>query len=226
MNFGTVTLGSSSVVQYLTISNTGGVAATLQGVSISGDYMLSANTCGGSLASQTGCTVGIVFTPTASGTRTGMLTVTDSVGTQTAALTGVGASSATDGLNPLALTFTPQQINTRSAALVVALTNTGDNALTLISALVTRGDFAATSACGSSLIGHASCAISVVSVPKTVGAGSGTLTVSDQFRTQTVVLNGTGGCAAGSDAVAAGGADVWGDRCDYDIGAAGDDACE
>lgn len=192
MNLGTVTLGSSSAVQYLTISNTGGVGATLQGVSISGDYVLSANTCGGALATQTGCTVGIVFTPTASGTRAGMLTVTDSVGMQTAALTGVGANTATDGLSPLALTFAPQQLNTRSSALMVTLTNTGDNALTLISAQVTSGDFAATSACGSSLIGHASCAISVVSVPKSVGVGSGTLTVSDQLKTQTVALLGTG----------------------------------
>ena len=191
-NFGMVTLGSSSAVQYLTISNTGGVLATLQGVSISGDFALSANTCGSSLPSQTGCTVGIVFMPTASGTRAGVLTVTDSVGTQTAALTGVGTSSATDGLSPLALTFAPQQINTRSAALMVTLTNTGDNALTLISSQVTSGDFAASSACGSSLIGHASCAISVVFVPKMVGPESGVLTVSDQFRTQTVALAGTG----------------------------------
>jgi hypothetical protein len=192
LNFGTVTLGSSSAVQYVTISNTGGVGATLQGVSVSGDFAVSANTCGGSLATQTGCTVGIVFTPTISGTRTGVLTVTDSAGTQTAALTGAGASAATDGLSPLALTFAPQQINTRSAALAVTLTNTGDNALTLISAAVTSGDFAATSACGSTLIGHASCAISVVFVPKIVGAENGVLTVSDQFRTQTVALNGTG----------------------------------
>ncbi|WP_263373408.1 choice-of-anchor D domain-containing protein [Granulicella aggregans] len=191
-NFGTVTLGSASMAQNVTISNTGGVAATLQGVSISGDFTVSTNTCESSLASQTGCTVGIVFTPTVSGKRTGVLTVTDSVGTQTAALTGVGASAATDGLSPLALTFAPQQLNTTSAAQVVTLTNTGDNALTLISALVTSGDFAASSACGSSLIGHASCAISVVSVPKSVGPGSGTLTVSDEFRTQTVALNGTG----------------------------------
>ena len=192
VNFGTVTLGSSSAAQSVTISNTGGVAATLQGLSVSGDYAVSANTCGSSLGPSAGCTVGIVFTPTASGTRMGVLTVTDSVGTQTAALTGVGASAATDGLSPLALTFAPQQLNTTSAAQGVTLTNTGDSALTLISAQVTSGDFVATSACGSTLMGHASCAISVMSVPKSVGPGSGVLTVSDQFRTQIVTLNGTG----------------------------------
>jgi hypothetical protein len=191
-NFGTVTLGSSSAAQYVTISNTGGVAATVGGVSVSGDFALSANTCGSSLGPSTGCTVGIVFTPTASGARTGVLTVTDSVGTQTAALTGTGASPATDGLSPLSLTFAPQQENTQSAAQAVTLTNTGDNALTLISAQITSGDFAATSACGSSLMGHASCAILVESIPKSVGPGSGVLTVSDQFRTQTVALSGTG----------------------------------
>jgi len=191
-SFGTVTLGASSMAQNVTISNTGGVGATLGGVSVSGDFALSANTCGSSLAASTGCTVGIVFTPTASGARTGVLTVTDSVGTQTAALTGTGASAATDGLAPLSLTFAPQQENTVSAAQMVTLTNNGDNALTLIAAQVTSGDFAATSACGSSLIGHASCAISVVSIPKSVGPETGVLTVSDQFRTQMVALSGTG----------------------------------
>lgn len=192
LTFGTVTVGSISASLYLTISNTGGVAATISSVSVTGDFTLSANTCGESLGPSTGCTVGIAFAPTVSGTRTGTLTVTDSVGTQTATITGTGAISATDTLAPTSLTFAPQQIETVSVSQQVVLTNSGDNPLTLISAQIASGDFAATNSCGSSLTGHSSCAISVVSIPKNVGPDTGILTVSDQFRTQTIVLNGTG----------------------------------
>jgi hypothetical protein len=99
---------------------------------------------------------------------------------------------ATDGLAPLALSFAPQQVYTSSAPQTVTLTNTGDNALTLIAIQVSGGNFTATNGCGVALSGHSSCTISVVSSPAVVGATSGVLTVSDQFRVQTVTLSGSG----------------------------------
>jgi hypothetical protein len=193
VSFGTVTLGSSSSpAQNITVSNTGGVAATLQTPAVSGDFALTANTCGATLAPSTGCTVAVVFTPTASGIRIGTFSITGSAGTQTSVLTGTGASPATDSLAPLSLTFAPQQVSTSSAQQAVTLTNTGDNALTLISAQVSGGNFSATNTCGTSLNGHSSCAVLVASSPMSVGPTSGTLTVSDQFRSQTVTLSGSG----------------------------------
>lgn len=191
--FGTVTLGSSSSpAQNITISNTGGVQATLQTPSITGDFVISANTCGATLAPSTGCTVAIIFTPTASGVRNGTLSVASSVGTQTAVLTGIGASSATDGLSPLSLTFAPQQVLTTSTTQPVMLTNTGDNALTLIAVQVSGGNFTVANGCGVVLNGHSSCTIAVSSIPAVVGPTSGVLTISDQFRSQTVMLSGSG----------------------------------
>ena len=70
-------VGSISVAQNITISNTGGVAATLGTPVVSGDFTITANTCGATLAANVGCTVAVVFKPTASGTRTGSLTVTE-----------------------------------------------------------------------------------------------------------------------------------------------------
>ena len=58
--------------------------------------------------SNTGCTVSIAFVPTASGTRSGTLTITDAAGTQIASFTGIGTSPATDALSPSALTFAAQ----------------------------------------------------------------------------------------------------------------------
>jgi len=159
---------------------------------VTGDFILSANTCSSSLASNVGCTVGIEFQPTASGTRTGTLTVTDSVGTQTASLTGVGVLPATDSLSPLSLVFAAQQLNTASATQQVTLANSGDAALLLIAAQITSGDFTVVNSCGNSLSGHSTCSLLVAFVPKSVGTETGVLTVSDQFRSQTVALSGTG----------------------------------
>ncbi len=192
LTFGNTAVGAASPVQNITISNTGGQTASLQTATVTGDFKISANTCGSTLPPGTGCTASITFNPTATGARTGSFSIADSAGTQTAALSGTGFAPATDGLAPLALTFAAQQLNTSSSAQQVTLTNTGDAALTLITAQITAGDFTAVNSCGNSLAGHASCAISVSFIPKNVGAETGLLTVTDEFRKQTVTLNGTG----------------------------------
>ena len=191
--FPTTSVGATSAPINITISNTGGTTATLQTPTITGtDFKLTANTCTATLPSQVGCTVSVVFAPTVSGPRSGTFTITDSAGTQTASLNGAATSPATDSLAPLTLTFAPQVLNTTSPTQTVTLTNSGDVPLTLIAAQITSGDFTVVNACGNSLNGHSSCTLNVAYVPKSVGANAGTLTVSDQFRNQTVALNGTG----------------------------------
>jgi hypothetical protein len=190
-------VGMVSAAQEITISNTGGVTATLQTPVVTGDFTITADTCGATLGPNTGCTVAIAFQPTASGTRTGSFTITDSVGTQTASLSGLGLLPATDTLSPLTLSFAAQVLNTASATQTVTLTNTGDAALTLIAAQIASGDFTVVNGCGNSLIGHSACSLLVAYVPRSVGAGVGVLTVTDEFRSQTVTLNGVGVAPAG-----------------------------
>jgi hypothetical protein len=192
VTFSGTNLGSVSAAQNITISNTGGVTATLQTPVVTGDFTITANTCGAALGAGVGCTVSVAFQPTASGTRNGTLSVTDSVGTQTASLTGLGVLPATDALTPAALTFAAQQLNTASATEQVTLTNAGDAALTGIAAQIASGDFTVVNGCGNSLNGHSTCALLVAFAPKSVGVGTGVLTVTDVYRSQTVALSGTG----------------------------------
>jgi hypothetical protein len=159
---------------------------------IGADFKLAANTCGASLSASTGCTVSIAFTPTASGARSGTFTISDAAGTQTVSLSGVGTSPATDALSPVDLTFGSQTIDTASATQQVVLTNAGDQPLTLIAAQISSGDFTVVNACGNSLNPHSTCSLNVAFAPKDVGALTGVLTVSDQYRSQTVTLNGFG----------------------------------
>jgi len=196
VTFPATIINQTSSVQNVVVANLGGTSATLQTPVIIGanpsDFAISANTCGNNLGASTGCTLSITFKPIASGARSATLSLTDSAGTQTAALSGTGNAPATDTLTPTALTFAQQTIGTTSAAQSVTLTNSGDVALTLISTSVTAGDFTATNTCGNSLAAHSTCAIQVNFIPTATGARSAALTVTDELRSQTVALNGTG----------------------------------
>ncbi len=192
LSFPATSVNAASPSRNITLSNTGATTIALHAPTLTGDFKLSANTCGPTLGTQTGCTVSIAFTPTASGIRSGTFTITDDAGTQTASFSGTGTSPATDALSPLALTFPAQQITTSSHTQQLLLTNSGDLALTLIAAQVTSGDFTAVNTCGNSLNPHSTCAILIAFQPKDVGQLTGLLTLSDQYRTQTVALNGTG----------------------------------
>lgn len=197
LTFPSTTVNQTAATEIITVSNTGQNPATLQTPSIAGDFAIKQNTCGTSLPSQTGCSLVISFTPTASGTRTGVLTISGSAGIQTAQLSGIGQSPATDTLAPLFLNFTQQLVGSTSAAQQVTITNSGDVALTLLKAVVSNGNFTATNSCSSSLAPHSTCAVSVTFVPASVGAATGTLTVSDAVRYQNVPLTGTGVAPAG-----------------------------
>jgi hypothetical protein len=191
--FPSTSISATSPTQNITISNTSANPVALQTPVVVGtDFKISANTCGASLGPSVGCTVAIAFSPTASGARSGTFSITDDAGTQTASLSGIGTSPATDALSPLALSFAAQQITTASGAQQISLTNSGDVPLTLISAQITIGDFSVVNACGNSLNAHSSCSINVSFEPKNVGMISGQLAVSDQYRTQTVALTGIG----------------------------------
>ena len=200
LNFASTIVNQTAASQSITVSNTGGTSATLTAPVLGGnvgDFALYSNTCGATLAPGTGCTLTITFTPTASGARSATISLTDNAGTasaatQMASLSGIGEAPATDTLSPLTLSFAQQQIGTTSAAQRVTLTNNGGVALTLIAASVSAGDFSVVNACGNSLAAHATCAFNVSFSPTAVGTRTATLTVTDQFRNQTVALNGLG----------------------------------
>jgi hypothetical protein len=201
LSFAAVLVNQSDPAQILTVANTGATTATLQPPTITGaaanDFAITANTCTPTLAPGTACSIQIAFTPNAAGTRSATLSLTDSAGTassqtQTLALTGTGTAPATDTLSTASLTFAQQQLTTTSPAQQLTLTNAGGVALTLISATLSAGDFALVNSCGNSLAASSTCAITVTFTPSAIGTRSATLTISDQFRSQTIALSGTG----------------------------------
>jgi sugar lactone lactonase YvrE len=198
LTFASATVGTMSAVQTLTLTNPGTAALSVTSIVVSGDFALTQN-CGSSVAAGAHCTLSVTFTPTAAGTRTGAVTITDNANgsPQTVALSGTGAVSAvtapTVTLSPTSLTFAPQADGITSAAQTVTLTNSGTAALSVTS-ITASGDFALTSNCGSSVAAGGNCTISVTFTPTAAGTRTGIVTITDNANgsPQTVALSGGG----------------------------------
>ena len=94
LTFSNQGLGTNSATQPVTLSNTGDTALTIASITTSGDFSQT-NTCGSSVTAGANCTISVAFAPTATGTRSGTLTITDNSNlaagsTQTASLKGTG----------------------------------------------------------------------------------------------------------------------------------------
>jgi hypothetical protein len=180
---------TSSPAQTVTLSNTGTLALTVNSVTASGDFAITNNTCT-TVAVSANCMFGVTFTPTAAGTRSGAVTVTDSTGTQVVALTGTG-SSAGVSLSPTSLTFSSQVGGTTSSpARTVTLSNTGTLALT-VSSVAASGDFAIANNTCTSVAATSTCTFGVTFTPTAAGTRTCAVTVMGSAGTQTVALSGT-----------------------------------
>jgi len=92
VNFSTVRVGTTSSPRTVTLTNHLSGALTIAGVSASPGFAVASNTCGASIGAGANCTVGVTFSPTATGSVTGTLTFTDSAVTsqQVVTLSGSG----------------------------------------------------------------------------------------------------------------------------------------
>jgi hypothetical protein len=85
--------GTASASQSITLTNTGDGILSISNVAVTGDFSES-NTCGNAVVPLATCTFSVTFAPTASGNRTGSLTISDNAGGSPHAIALMG--SATD----------------------------------------------------------------------------------------------------------------------------------
>jgi F5/8 type C domain-containing protein/ASPM-SPD-2-Hydin domain-containing protein len=99
LTFPSQALNTTSSAQTVTVNNTGSTAVSVSQIAASGEFA-ETSTCGASIAAGASCTVSVTFTPTASGTQTGSLTIASSApnSPNTVSLTGTGASSTSTNL--------------------------------------------------------------------------------------------------------------------------------
>jgi hypothetical protein len=96
LTFAAQTVGTTSAPQTITLTNvSGGATITITTLTITGTNagdFAQTNTCGTSVAPKKTCTISVTFTPTATGTRSAAVSVTDNAGgsPQTVPLSGTG----------------------------------------------------------------------------------------------------------------------------------------
>ncbi|SEG76488.1 parallel beta-helix repeat (two copies) [Actinacidiphila yanglinensis] len=192
LSFGSVATGATSAAQTVTVANPTGTAASVSSIAATGDFAQT-NTCGSSIAANGSCTVSVKFSPTATGSRTGTLTVNAGGITNTVSLSGTGtAPGPVLNANPGGLSFAGTVVGDTAAAQAVTVTNSGTTSASVSGVSVT-GDFAQTNNCSTVAVG-ASCTVNVTFKPTTGGSRSGTLTVTSNANNSptTVGLTGSG----------------------------------
>jgi len=202
VNFSPQNQGTSSSPATIMFVNTGNAALSISNISITGanasDFSQK-NTCGSSLVAGASCSVNVTFTPTAGGSLTASVSISDSGpgSPQSVSLSGTGLGPVAS-LSPNQLTFASQTIGTTSSAQVVTLTNTGSGPLNITS-IVASGDFGETNTCNTSLAAGSSCQISVTFTPKAAGSLVGAVTITDNATgsPQEIALSGTGASLPG-----------------------------
>lgn len=91
LTFSSQAVGTNSPAQTFSLTNVGAFSLTIPSISASGDFSTT-STCGSALAPAAKCSISVVFSPTATGTRTGLLQIVDNDMTspQLVNLTGTG----------------------------------------------------------------------------------------------------------------------------------------
>ena len=122
--FGSQSVGAASTVQSVTLSNTGNAALSITSLALTGTNAASfaqANTCGSSLAAGANCTVSVTFRPSATGSSTASLSITDNASgsPHKVSLSGTGNNPA-----PTLASLSPASAVTGGGARTVNLTGT------------------------------------------------------------------------------------------------------
>jgi hypothetical protein len=188
-------VGTTSGAQPATLKNTGSTTVTISNITATAPFS-ETNNCPGSLPEGQSCDIQVSFAPTAKGSASGQLSVTDNAtgSPQTVALSGTGTVVE---LSPIGVTFGDQKVGTKSAPVPVKLTNLGKTSLSVSQITISGADeedFSQTNNCGSSVPAGGSCTIKVVFKPTATGQRSANLTISDDGggSPQAVTLFGTG----------------------------------
>ncbi len=203
LTFPATVIGALSAAQAVTLTNSGDLPLTGIAISANGPFQVTSH-CGGQLAGDSNCSLSVVFVPTAAGSQTGVLSVVDSLKTQTVALSGTGILAPQLTVSPTSLSFPAQQVGAASSPLIVTVSNTGGAPMANVGFAMTGqsvGSFlAGATTCGATFNNGSSCTVQVIFTPAATGANAATLTVTSStlgVKAVTVALSGAGLAASG-----------------------------
>jgi phospholipase C len=197
LNFPPANVGKTGVTRTAMIANYDPSSSlTFSSIVSTGDFTVVNQGCT-RLPPNTGrpssCNLLATFSPTALGTRTGTITITDNDATspQTVSLTGVGSSLS---LSTSLLNFGTQTVGVTTPKQVAKLTNNGSTAVTINSIVGSIPDYRTSTACPNpgSLGAGQSCTLGATFTPTATGARYGTIAVASNDPASPTVLGLTG----------------------------------
>jgi hypothetical protein len=206
IGFAPQTLQIPTASQTVSVRNTGGAPVQISSIAMSGTNsadFVEMNNCPGTLnVGAASCTVSVAFRPVAGGVQAAnLLIANDAISNPqvvTLAGTGLVPSVVLPGTIP---PFSAQLVGTTSAASPIAITNTGNGALSISSSTLSgtnSGDFQQTSTCVDNaqhtnmIPAVATCTVNVKFLPQAAGARAAALNIADNALNspQTIPLSG------------------------------------
>jgi hypothetical protein len=216
VNFGSATVGATTVPQAVAVINTGGAPLTISAVNLTGanqaDFsLLDASACTqGPIDPGQKCSFEVGFVASIVGPEEAFVTVTDNTPSTSQSLAVVGEGAGPFAMvSPGSVNFGTQPINTRTFA-EITLTNSGNQALSFSQTLggpdssqfipASAGN-SCPSAANSILAAGQSCVVQIYFAPTTTGTLTGEVVFVDNSggatgSQQTVILTGVGTGAA------------------------------
>src|SRR5271170_1602055 len=143
LTFAAQAIGTTSPAQPVTLTNLLSTTLTITSIAIGGadpaDFAQT-NTCGGSVPAGDSCTISVTFSPTADGSRSANVTVTDNdiTSPQKIVLSGTGTGTAVGfTVLPTSIAYPDETVGLQSSCEPVTVTNTGTTPLTIDSFALT-----------------------------------------------------------------------------------------
>lgn len=206
---GTEYVNKTSTPGKLVMTNSGTGALTISSIGVGGanstNFPLTHN-CPQILNAGANCTLTIYFKPTATGTRSGQVIISDNAGTgtQTVNLTGLGISSTATYLLSAAatqLSFGNVPLLT-SKVLTVAITNTGSSNVTISGAAVSGLGLTISGITPNTVLTPGqSASLRAVFAPSLLGLLAGKIVVTSNATNSPITISASGsGVAAGGTA--------------------------
>lgn len=192
---------TSSQAAVIELRNMGSQKITLQRPFVfSSSEFTESDNCGTTLTGGGLCTLNVRFTPAASGTRSGTLSIASTASNSPSriSLSGVAFDGPNLVLSRLSAVFGDQVVKTTSVGQILTISNTGDQPQAILGIGTSLPDYTTISTCKAALNPGTSCQVTIRFSPTQIGLRSDYITVQipGGYYYPTVTLSGTGVLAA------------------------------
>ena len=204
LTFPATAVGKSASVQPFTITNTGSANLIVSSVASNNAEFSLVSVCG-TIAAGASCDVSAGFSPSATGARSGILTVSHNAAgaNSTVAVSGTGIAVPVAGIQvtPLSLAFAAIAVGSFSGGMPITVNSVGSAPLVITALSDTGATFpmiGGSCVVGTSVAAGGSCTILLRFAPSAAGAQSKLLTISHNASAAAVAVNLTGTGVASS----------------------------